>query len=79
MLVHCHKIICFYTFVMMISKLFYSPEMVYLIYGAKFGFPQREVLPDNLMGKFGNHDWFGLQIRCGLMEGNGVCCITREM
>ena len=66
MLVHCHKIIWFYSFVMVISKLFYSPEMVYLLSGAKFGFPQRKVLPDNLMRKCGNQDW------SGLMEGNGI-------
>ena len=65
MLAHCHKVICFYTFVMVISKLFYSPEMVYLLSGAKFGFPQRKVLPENLMRKCGNQDWSGLQ-------GNGV-------
>ena len=57
---------------MVISKLFYSPEMVYLLSGAEFGFPQRKVLPDNLMRKCGNQDWSGLQIRSGLMEGNGV-------
>ena len=72
MLVHCPKVICFYTFVMVISKLFYDPEMVYLLSGAKFGFPQRKVLPENLMRKFGNQDWSGLQIRSGIMEGNGV-------
>ena len=73
MLVHCHKIIWFYLFVMAISKLFYSPEMVYLLSGAKFGFPQKKVLPDNLMRKCRNQDWSGLQIRSRLMEGNGVC------
>ena len=57
---------------MVISKLFYSPEMVYLLSGAKFGFSQRKVLPDNLMRKCGNQDWSGLQIRSGLMEGNGI-------
>ena len=57
---------------MVISKLFYSPEMVYLLSGAKYGFPQRKVLPENLMRKCGNQDWSGLQIRSGLMEGNGV-------
>ena len=72
MLVHCHKVICFYTFVMVISKLFYSPEMVYLLSGAKYGFPQRKVLPENLMRKCGNQDLSGLQIRSGLTEGNGV-------
>ena len=72
MLVHCHKIIWFYSFVMVISKLFYSPEVVYLLSGAKFGFPQRKVLPDNLMRKCRNQDWSGLQIRSGLIEGNGV-------
>ena len=46
MLVHFHKIIWFYLFVMVISKLFYSPEMVYLLSGAKFGFPLRKVLPE---------------------------------
>ena len=49
MLIHCHKAICFYTFVMVISTLFYNPEMVYLLSGAKYGFPQRKVLPENLM------------------------------
>ena len=72
MLVHCHKIIWFYLFVMVISKLFYSPEMVYLLSGAKFGFPLRKVLPENLMRKCRNQDWSGLQIGSGLMEGNGV-------
>ena len=42
------------------------------ISGAKFGFPQRKVLPDNLMRKCGNQDRSGLQIRPGLMEGNGI-------
>ena len=46
--------------------------MVYLLSGAKFGFPQRNVLPDNLMRKYRNQDWSGLQIRSGLMEGNGI-------
>ena len=72
MLVHCHKVICFHTFVMVIFKLFYSPEMVYSLSGAKSGFPQRNVLPENLMRKCGNQDGSGLQIRYGLMEGNGV-------
>ena len=72
MLVHCHKIIWFYSFVMVISKLFYSPKMVYLLSGAKFGFPQKKVLPENLMRKHRNQNWSGLQIRSGLMEGNGV-------
>ena len=57
---------------MVISKLFYSPEMVYLLSGAKFVFPLRKVLPENLMRKCGNQDWSDLQIRSGLMEGNGV-------
>ena len=56
----------------MISKLFYSPEMVYLLSGAKFGFPQRKVLPENLTRKCRNQDWSGLQIRSWLMEGNGI-------
>ena len=56
----------------LIYKLFYCPEMVYLLSGAKFGFAQRKVLPENLMRKCGNQDWSGLQIRSGLMEGNGV-------
>ena len=72
MLVHCHKIIWFYSFVIVISKLFYSPKMVYLLSGAKFGFPHRKVLPENLMRKCRNQDWSGLQIRSGLVEGNGV-------
>ena len=57
---------------MVISKLFYSPEMVYVLSGDKFGFPQRKVLPENLMRKCGNQAWSGLPIRSGLMEGNGV-------
>ena len=72
MLVHCHKIIWFYSFVMVISKLFHSPGMVYLLSGTEFGFPERKVLPENLMRKCGNQDWSGLQIRSGLMEGNGI-------
>ena len=72
MLVHCHKIICFYLFVMVISKLFYSPKMVYLLSGAKFGFPLRKVLPKNLMRKCRDRDWSGLQIRSGLIERNGI-------
>ena len=46
--------------------------MVYLLSGAKFGFPQRKVLPENLLMKCRNQDWSGLQIRSGLVEGNGV-------
>ena len=46
--------------------------MVYLLSGAKFGFPQRKVLPENLLRKCGNQDWSGLQIQSGLVEGNGV-------
>ena len=46
--------------------------MVYLLSGAKFGFPQRKVLPENLLRKCGNQDWSGLQIWSGLVEGNGV-------
>ena len=70
--VHCHKIIWFYTFVLVISKLFYSPKMVNLLSGAKFGFPPRKVLPENLMRKCRNQDWSGLQIRSGCMERNGI-------
>ena len=58
--------------VIVISKLFYSPKMVYLLSGAKFGFPQRKVLPENLLRKCRNQDWSGLQIQSGLVEGNGV-------
>ena len=58
--------------VIVISKLFYSLEMVYLLSGTKFGFPQRKVLPENLLRKCENQDWSGLQIRSGLVEGNGV-------
>ena len=72
MLVHCHNFILFYSFVIVISKLFYSPEMVYLLPGAKFGFPHRKVLPENLMRKCRNQDWSGLQIRSGLVEGNDI-------
>ena len=46
--------------------------MVYLLSGAKFGFPQRKVLPENLLRKCGNQDQSGLQIWSGLVEGNGV-------
>ena len=46
--------------------------MVYLLSGAKFGFPQRKVLPENLLRKCRNQDWSGLQIQSGLVEGNGV-------
>ena len=46
--------------------------MVYSLSGAKFGFPLRKVLPENLMRKCGNQDWSGLQIRSGPMEGNGI-------
>ena len=62
----------FIVSVIVISKLFYSPEMVYLLSGAKFGFPQRKVLHENLLRKCGNQDWSGLQIWSGLVEGNGV-------
>ena len=72
MLVHFHRIILFYSFVIVISKLFYSPEMVYLLSGVKFDFPQRIVLPDNFVRKCRNQDWSSLQIRSGLMEGNGI-------
>ena len=58
--------------VIVISKIFYSPEMVYLLSGAKFGFPQRKVLPENLLRKCRNQDWSGLQIWSGLVEWNGV-------
>ena len=46
--------------------------MVYLLSRAKFGFPLRKMLPDNLMKKCRNQDWSGLQIRSGLMEWNGI-------
>ena len=46
--------------------------MVYLLSGAKFGFPQRKVLSENLLRKCRNQDWSGLQIRSGLVEENGV-------
>ena len=62
----------FIVSVIVISKLFYSPEMVYLLSGAKFVFPQRKVLPENLFRKCRNQDWSGLQIWSGLEEGNGV-------
>ena len=58
--------------VIVIYKLFYSPKMVYLLSGAKFGFPQRKMLPENLLRKCRNQDWSGLQIRSGLVEGNSV-------
>ena len=57
----------FIVSVIVISKLFYSAEMVYSLSGAKFGFPQRKVLR-----KWRNQDWSGLQIQSGLVEGNGV-------
>ena len=66
----------FIVSVIVISKLFYSPEMVYLLSGAKFGFPQRKVLPENLLRKCGNQDWPGLQIQSGLVEGN--CVFAQE-
>ena len=62
----------FIVSVIVIYKLFYSAEMVYLLSGAKFGFPQRKVLPENLLRKCRNQDWSGLQIWSGLVEGNGV-------
>ena len=62
----------FIVSVIVIYKLFYNAEMVYLLSGAKFGFPQRKVLPENLLRKCRNEDWSGLQIRSGLVEGNGV-------
>ena len=62
----------FIVSVIVIYKLFYSAEMVYLLSGAKFGFPQRKVLPENLLKKCRNQDWSGLQIQSGLVEGNGV-------
>ena len=46
--------------------------MVYFLSGAEFGFPYRKVLPENLLRKCRNQDWSGLQIRSGLVEGNGV-------
>ena len=46
--------------------------MVYLLSGAEFGFPYRKVLPENLLRKCRNQDWSGLQIRSGLVEGNGI-------
>ena len=58
--------------VIVISKLFYSPKMVYLLSWAKFGFPQRKVLPENFLRKCGSQDWSGLQIQSGLVEGNSV-------
>ena len=58
--------------VIVISKLFYSPKMVYLLSGAKFGFPQKKVLPENLLRKCRKQDWSGLQIWSGIVEGNGV-------
>ena len=62
----------FIVSVIVISKLYYSPEIVYLLSGAKFGFPQRKVLPENLLRKCGNQDWSGLQIWSGLVDRNGV-------
>ena len=62
----------FIVSVIVISELFYSPKMVYLLSGAKFGFPQRKVLPENLLRKCRNQDWSGLQIQSDLVEGNGV-------
>ena len=62
----------FIVSVIVIYKLYYSPEMVYLLSVAKFGFPQRKVLPENLLRKCRNQDWSGLQIWSGLVEGNGV-------
>ena len=58
--------------VIVIFKLSYSPKMVFLLSGAQFGFPQRKVLPENLLRKCRNQDWSGLQIWSGLVEGNGV-------
>ena len=74
MLVHCHKIIWFHSFVIVISKLFYSPEMVDVLSGAKFGFPHRKVLPENLMRKCRNQDWSGLQIRSGHFAKHTPLC-----
>ena len=62
----------FIVSVIVIYKLYYSLKMVYLLSVAKFGFPQRKVLPENLLRKCRNQDWSGLQIWSGLVEGNGV-------
>ena len=60
--------------VIVISKLFYSPKMVYLFHylGPNLVFHREKVLPENLLRKCRNQDWSGLQIWSGLVEGNGV-------
>lgn len=46
--------------------------MNFLISGAKFGFPLKKILPDELQEKCLKQDWCGIEIRSGLKEGRGV-------
>lgn len=50
--------------------------MNYLVSGAKFGFPLRKTLPDELREKCLKQDWCGIEIKAGLKEGKGV--FTKE-
>ena len=46
--------------------------MTYLQSAAKFGFPLRKILPDQLWEKCLNQEWSSIEIKSGLKEGQGV-------
>ena len=46
--------------------------MTYLQSAAKFGFPLRKILPDQLREKCLNQEWSSIEIKSGLKEGRGV-------
>ena len=47
-------------------------EANYLVSGAKFGFPLRKILSDELKEKCLKQDWCAIEIKSGLKEGRGV-------
>ena len=46
--------------------------MKYLESGSNFGFPLRKIIPDELREKCVNQEWYGLEIKSGLKEGQGI-------
>ena len=47
-------------------------EANYLVSGAKFGFPLRKILSDELKEKCLKQDWCAIEIKSGLKEETGV-------
>ena len=64
------------------KKKIYHQETTYLQSAAKFGFPLRKILPEQLREKCLNQEWSSIEIKSGLKEGRGVFankCIKKNV